>query len=402
MTSPNRFIVVQVGARMHYAVPALLASAGMLERFYTDIHAGDWPIKAGFSWWPASLQPKAVQRILGRRLPSDLACLTRSVPYAAARQFLTGFDCETRLRELVEQDGFGKANALYTLSNGDIDLVRSARKAGLFVVHEQILNPDVGRILREERERFAGIEPQEALDKIIADEQRDIDQWNEAQMILAPSEFVRTGMINMGADPEKIAIVEYGIPEQWLATTSTPVAGRVLYAGAVGLRKGAHYLAQAKRILDRSGVKVDVRLVGEAPSAITSHPEFQGPTFCGQVPRTRMADEFRQADVFVLPTISDSFALVHLEALACGVPVITTPNCGSVVRDGIDGFIVPIRNAEVLADRIQQIVSDRPLRERMSQNARERAHEFTWSRYGDRILNALSNFAPQVATEAHV
>ena len=402
MTSLNRFIVVQMGARMHYAVPALLARAGMLERFYTDIHAGDWPIKAGFSWWPASLQPKAVQRILGRRLPSDLAHLTKSVPYAAARQFLTGFDCESRLRQLVERDGFGKANALYTLSNGDIDLVRSARKAGLFIVHEQVLNADVGRILREERERFPDIEPQEPLDKVIADEQRDIDQWQEAQMILVPSEFVRTGMIQMGAAPGKIAIVEYGIPEHWLETTSAPVAGRVLYAGTVGLRKGAHYLAQAKRLLDRAGVKLDVRLVGPATSAVTSHPEFHGPTFCGQVPRTHIVDEFRKADVFVLPTISDSFALVHLEAMACGVPVITTPNCGSVVRDGIDGFIVPIRNAEVLADRIQRIVNDRSLRERMSRNARARAREFTWTRYGDRILNALSNFEPHAAKEAHV
>ena len=45
----------------------------------------------------------------------------------------------------------------------------------------------------------------------------------------------------------------------------------------------------------------------------------------------------------MLPTLADSFGLVHLEALACGVPVITTPHCGSVVRDGVEGFIVPIR-----------------------------------------------------------
>jgi glycosyltransferase involved in cell wall biosynthesis len=115
-----------------------------------------------------------------------------------------------------------------------------------------------------------------------------------------------------------------------------------------------------------------------------------------------MAEEFRTADVFVLPTISDSFALVHLEALACGVPVITTPNCGSVVRDGVDGFIVPIRDAKMLAERIEQILSDRSLREQMSQNAKERAAQFTWELYGERLLSAVSMTIPHRTAESHV
>jgi glycosyltransferase involved in cell wall biosynthesis len=114
-----------------------------------------------------------------------------------------------------------------------------------------------------------------------------------------------------------------------------------------------------------------------------------------------VAEEFRHADVFALPTLSDSFALVHLEALASGVPVITTPNCGSVVRNGVDGFIVPIRDAEALADRIEEIVTDRRLRNRMSQSAREKARQFTWARYGERLLQAIT--APHTsATETHV
>jgi glycosyltransferase involved in cell wall biosynthesis len=397
-----RFAVLQVGARMHYAVPALFAQAGMLEVFYTDIHADDWPVKLGLSWWPKSIRPKAVQRLLGRRLPAELADTTRSVPLAALRSLVTHSDIEPPIRRVFEGNGFGEANALYTLSNGDIEIVRKARKAGLFVVHEQILNPDVGQILHEERERFPGIETQVSLDQITADERRDITQWREAQLLLAPSKFVREGMIRMGADPDKIAIVEYGLPKEWLNTVSEPVRGRVLYAGIVGLRKGAHYLAHAKRILDDRGIQTEVRIVGPGHSSIAEHPAFQGPIYCGQVPRTRMAEEFRRADVFVLPTISDSFALVHLEAMACGVPVITTPNCGSVVRDGVDGFIVPIRDAKMLAQRIEQIVNDRALRERMSQNARERAGQFTWERYGERLLSAVSRTMRQGADEIHV
>jgi glycosyltransferase involved in cell wall biosynthesis len=106
-----------------------------------------------------------------------------------------------------------------------------------------------------------------------------------------------------------------------------------------------------------------------------------------------MRRHYRTADVFVLPTLCEGMALVHLEAMAAGVPVITTPNCGSVVRDGIDGFIVPVRDPDALADRIEQIVSDRALRQRMSEAARERAREYSLSRYAERLLGALSALA---------
>ena len=134
-------------------------------------------------------------------------------------------------------------------------------------------------------------------------------------------------------------------------------------------------------------------MVGPYRPEAVRHPAFQGPTYVGQVPRSRVMDEFRRADVFVLPTLCDSFALVHLEAMACGVPVITTPNCGSVVRDGVDGFIVPIRDAAAIADKVELLLTDRALRARMGRSARERAEEFTWARYGERLLGALNTLA---------
>jgi glycosyltransferase involved in cell wall biosynthesis len=79
--------------------------------------------------------------------------------------------------------------------------------------------------------------------------------------------------------------------------------------------------------------------------------------------------------------------------MACGVPVITTPNCGSVVRDGVDGFIVPIRDATAIADKVELLLADRALREHMGRSARERAREFTWERYGERLLGALARLA---------
>lgn len=178
--------------------------------------------------------------------------------------------------------------------------------------------------------------------------------------------------------------------QSWLETHPTPIPGRVLFVGSVGLLKGTHYLAEAARSLRKRNVACEIRVVGHVSKAQKADPLFAGPTYVGQIPRASMQSEFLAADVFVLPTLSDSFALAHLEALACAVPVITTPNCGSVVRDGLEGLIVPIRDAVALADAIQRIVTDPGLRARMSENARRRARDYTWDKYGERLIRACS------------
>src|ERR1700685_3449528 len=99
----KRFIVIQVGARLHYAVPALFARAGMLESFYTDIHAGDWPVRIGFNnRWGRKAKP--VQRLLGRHLPAEVAAKTASIPWVALRKYLAGGSCEANLRTKVLRD----------------------------------------------------------------------------------------------------------------------------------------------------------------------------------------------------------------------------------------------------------------------------------------------------------
>jgi len=103
-----------------------------------------------------------------------------------------------------------------------------------------------------------------------------------------------------------------------------------------------------------------------------------------------MAEHYAWADVFLLPSICEGSATVCYEALAAGLPVVTTENAGSVVRDGIDGFIVPIRDAAAVVARLETLDRDRPLLESMARAARERAREFTLEKYGERLLAALS------------
>jgi glycosyltransferase involved in cell wall biosynthesis len=145
----------------------------------------------------------------------------------------------------------------------------------------------------------------------------------------------------------------------------------------------------ASELLASRERRYEFRAAGGVPHSIRTQPICRNVNFLDRVPRIKMRHEYETADVMAFPTLADSFGMVQLEAIAAGVPVVTTSTAGSVVRHGVDGFIVPERDPQALADAIAEIVEDRALRGRMSIAARERARDFTRERYGERLIGAL-------------
>ena len=107
------------------------------------------------------------------------------------------------------------------------------------------------------------------------------------------------------------------------------------------------------------------------------------------MPRSEIAQHFDWADVFLLPSLCEGSATVTYEALGHGLPVVCTPNTGSVVRDGMEGFIVPAGDPTALVGRLETLLADPVLLENLSLNAKDRAHEYTLAEYGCRLLAAL-------------
>jgi glycosyltransferase involved in cell wall biosynthesis len=397
MAKARSVTVLQAGARMHYAVPSILARAGRLQHFYTDVH-GMLPGLDVLRHLPLSLQPLPLQRLLGRSLPPEIppsrvTTCGRSLLWHRLRATL-GYTHDYPYASLIQQAiarQFEGATVLYSnFINGDIPAFEAARQQGLRTVHEVIISPEVGYVLDEERQALPGLEPRQPLAQIQAGTERDRQKWALSDLILVPSPYVQQAMERLGVPRDRVQVVPYGLAADWCTESPNPQPGRILYVGSVRLLKGCHYLAAATRILQQRRVPCEVRVVGSYRPEAIAHPAFQGPTYVGPVPRAQIQQEFLQADLLVFPTLCDSFGLVQLEAMACGLPVIATPHCGAVVRHGIDGLIVPIRDAVALADRIEQLVSDRPLRQTMAIQARQRAQAFTWNQYGDRLLAALT------------
>ena len=398
-------VVAQLGARMHYAVPAILARANMLERLYTDTYAprAIRSVLKGAS----RLGPASLRRWLGR-VPADIPedkivsfggmgleyyWRQRSVESAKSPIAAHLWVGEEFCRRIISR-GLGNADSVYTYNTAGLELLQYARARGVFAVTEQTIAP--GIIQEELLETEAAAHPQWEIPRAVdplrhAIHERERQEWEASDLIVCGSEFVRDGIRAVGGPVDKCCVVPYGIrpPAKLMAKESCHKPLRVLTVGAVGLRKGTPYVFAAARSLKG---KATFRMVG----SLDITPQAQGllradVSLLGAVPRSEIHQQFAWADVFLLPSICEGSATVCYEALAYGLPVITTPNAGSVVRDGVDGFIVPIRDSEAIVDRIERLADNEDLWAAMSQSAVKRASEHTLDKYGERLISALKS-----------
>jgi glycosyltransferase involved in cell wall biosynthesis len=176
---------------------------------------------------------------------------------------------------------------------------------------------------------------------------------------------------------------------------------RILFVGAVGGRKGVPYLLEAFGSLRPAAggrKRAELRLVGPVDArfvrAIGGLPD--GVEAAGVKTGDALAAEFRDADVFVLPSVEDGFGVVTTEAMAAGLPAIVSENCGSAdaVRDGVNGFVVPARDASALRDRIERLLADGELRARMGAAAASSVRGWSWEESGEAHLREI--YAPLV------
>ena len=222
--------------------------------------------------------------------------------------------------------------------------------------------------------------------------ERSLKEYEWADYILVPSQFAYDSFIEQGFAPERLLLIPFGVDTERFRPAEKSKGKRpfrVLFVGQINLRKGAVYLLQAWQQLGWQDA--ELHLVGrtEQRNAGIFQPwrNLPGVHWLGYVSDpVRM---YQEADVFVFPSLEEGSALVTYEAMACGLPIITTSHAGSVARDGREGFIVPIRDADTLADRLETLRNDTNLRQEMGQAARQRTVKFTWKMYQENLCKSL-------------
>ncbi len=248
------------------------------------------------------------------------------------------------------------------------------------------------RIVSEEYRRWGVDLPVSDL----RDTLREEEIYATADAITVPSTFALRSYLELGVPKEKLHVIPYGADLGAIVESETRPSTEsfeVLFAGAVSLRKGVPYLLEAFARLRHPAKRL--RLAGYLDAdmkSVLGRMPMEGVELLGAVPKVELRELMRRSHVLVLPSIEDGFGLVMAEAMACGCPVISSTNTGGsdLYTDGKEGFIVPIRNAEAIAERLQELGDDPDLRERMRGAALERVRAIGgWSDYGDRWVELL-------------
>ena len=406
----TRYIVGQLGSRMRYAVPRQLHEANRLERLFTDVAAVG--AVSSLRAIPPALRPAGLRRLLGRVPAGIPRRLIAANPWlgvqgvrniGSARSEADLYDVFLRLgkrfAERVAAEPWGAAEGLYMFNSAALESLIRAKSTGVSSAVEQTSQPfafERARIV-EETDLWPGWMATASSDSAVFGdvEARERAEWEVADLVVCGSAFVRQAVGRVGGPMEKCVVVPYGValgPFESPSRMGRSGPLRVLTAGNVGLRKGAPYVAEAARRLGSAAV---FRWIGG--TELTEWGQRQvydaGVDLAGSVPKAEVAAQFAWADVFLLPSLCEGSATVTYEALAAGLPVVCTPNTGSIVRDGIDGFIIPARDGEAAAERLERLF-DPDLRAEMSAAAVERSAVGSEQAYGQRLLAALDAARP--------
>ena len=284
------------------------------------------------------------------------------------------------------------ADLLLAESQIALHTIRRAKQLGMVTVVDRT-NSHIAHQseIWDEENRKMGIQWPVNSERVI---RKGIQEYEEADYTFVLSSFVAKSFLEQGYPREKLLLVLPGIDLQPFSQVEKgDETFRVLFCGWASGKKGTHYLLQAFSELKLK----DAELLFIGAIAEEMLPFLENYKGCfktaGYIDRSELHKYYSQGNVFVLPSLEDGLAKVTIEAMACGLPVIATPNSGAgdVVREGVDGFIVPIRDVEALKEKILYMYENQYICRAMGQNAKERVHaEFTLEQYLGRMLAAFT------------
>jgi len=287
---------------------------------------------------------------------------------------------------------WSKCDLLHLMLHGtSLKIIQKAKSQSSLVIGEAVnSHPScLHRILNEEYIRLGlGTRPQLSIP-----EYKMLNEMTLCDYILVPSEFVRQSYIKEGFDVQKVVKIPFGVntnkffPSQSQAISDKDVF-RVLCVASVSPRKGQIDLLNAWKSLKLPNS--ELLLIGSVSKVMRKVlASFEG-TFrhISNVPHSQIREYYDKSSVFVLPSLEEGLALVIGEAMSCGLPVIATENTGAseLIEHGKEGFIVPIRSPQIIAEYIEKLYIDRNLLHQMSNAAAKKSTSFLgWDKYASQL-----------------
>jgi glycosyltransferase involved in cell wall biosynthesis len=396
--------MIQDGARLHYMVPRALHRRGLLATMFCDCYAERRGLAALAGRLLLPITPTLAHKILERRNSElDSARVSYSLRLAikqrlARRNFATdeAYYLWVALRsgEWLLTKGFEEANAVYGFVRNVHPIVfESARARGLFAVADQMIAPATVEESehQSQSQRWPGWERSRVNRDFSITAELETRTWAAVDHLTCGSSYVRDGLVSQGVDADKITVLPYAassLQVPFLARSRRPGPLTVGFVGSVGLRKGAPYFFQIAKLFDPARVK----FVMVGPIAIdkdVAAREKGAVKLVGPVPRSAIMSLLEQFDVFLFPSTCEGSAGAVLEAMASGLPIVCSPNSGSQVRDGLEGFLHPYDDVEAMAESIESLERSPDLRHTLGRAARARVESMNFDWYSQQLADLL-------------
>ena len=248
----------------------------------------------------------------------------------------------------------------------------------------------------------------------------------QADLLVASTEYERDDLVRLyGADPERVAVVAPGVDlsmfqpidrEEARHTIGYGQGRLLLFVGRLERLKGVEVAIRALALLrDRAHEDVRLLILGEdsregdesekerlkeVASALGVRDRVD---FLGSVAHHELPFFYSAADVCVMPSYSESFGLVGLEAQACGRPVVGSGVAGlrSVVRDEVSGYLIDSHDPALYAERIGRLLDNSELAQQMGRRGRLLAQRFSWTRTADRLQSLFDQVIERAQVRVH-
>jgi alpha-maltose-1-phosphate synthase len=212
-------------------------------------------------------------------------------------------------------------------------------------------------------------------------------------VIIVPSTFSKQSLAETPNLHASIQVVSYGAPpvSEFPLPKSEREKLRVLFVGALSQAKGLGYLLEA---IARMNGQVELTLIGQRISAvIPASSILEKYRWLPSLPHQDLLEEMARHDVLVLPSLHEGFGLVITEAMAQGLVVMTTAHSMAPdwIENGVDGFIIPIRSADAIVDKLELLDRDREMLAAMKQAAWQKARAQTWETYRRELVRVAQD-----------
>ena len=225
--------------------------------------------------------------------------------------------------------------------------------------------------------------------------QRELLEYELADYISIPSSFVKRTFIENGISENKLIVNPYGVDlSEFKQIEKKDNVFRIIFCGSMSIQKGSHYLLQAMYELNL--LNCELWHLGSVQDEMKPYLEkYKTNKFIlkGHQPQKKLFEYYSQGSVFIIPSLQEGMAMVQLQAMACGLPLICSTNTGGddlITKDGEEGFIIPIKNVEAIKEKILYLYNNQDIAKEMGQKAKKRVESgFTWEDYGNRYIKNL-------------